>query len=662
VAGVSVHTLDQLLILLLASVLVVALARRLGLPAILGYLIVGILLGPSAIDVLPNGPQTRAIADVGVVFLLFTLGLAFSYPRMVATRREVFGLGFAQTALIGGVTAAGLHLLGVSWPAAAVLGGAVAMCSTAIVLQQLGDQDEINRTHGRIAFSVLLFQDLAFVPLLSVATVLAQGTQRTAGPLLLRLVALGVLALAAVLIIGRFVLRPLLHVIAHGRTRELFTLAALLVALTAAWITQRLGLSMALGAFLGGMLLAESEYRHQTEAAIRPFRELLLGLFFISVGALLDLQVLFRSLPLIVGLVLLLLVGKMLLSAVVLRLLGIARFKAMRTGTVLSGGGEFGIALLAILSPSTLVAPRLTQLLLTAVTVSMIVSPLVIRYNKRIARMLLHERGPPATQVAPDFSGASELARREHVILCGFGRVAHHLARVLESQGFEYLAIDIDPAHVRAARAAGEPVFWGDCADEELWHQLGLQKASVVIITFADPSVAVGIVRLVRRLRAEVPVLVRTQDDSRLEELTRAGATEVVPETFEAGLTLVLQALTLLRLPPAQVLQIADRLRRLRYVTLPDSSGSFPALDALADDAESQIRSVVLPPGAWAVGRRLAQVRARGAAAITVTAIRRHGIVGREPADETELQEGDVVVISGSPGAVEHAEALLLAG
>jgi CPA2 family monovalent cation:H+ antiporter-2 len=657
---VSIHTFDQLLILLLASVLVVALARRLGLPAILGYLTVGILLGPSAIDVLPNGPQTRAIADVGVVFLLFTLGLAFSYPRMVAMRREVFGLGSAQTVLIGGVAASVLRLIGIGWPAAAVLGGAVAMCSTAIVLQQLGDQDEINRTHGRLAFSVLLFQDLAFVPLLSLATVLAQGRQGTA-PLLLRLVGLGVLALAAVLIIGRFVLRPLLHVIAHRRMRELFTLAALLVALSAAWITQRLGLSMALGAFLGGMLLAESEYRHQTEAAIRPFRELLLGLFFISVGALLDLRVLFRSLPLIVGLVLLLLVGKMLLSALILRLLGIARFKALRTGAVLSGGGEFGVALLAILAPSALVAPRLTQLLLTAVTLSMIVSPLVIRYNRSIARVLLQERGPPATQVARDFSGARELALREHVILCGFGRVAHHLARVLSSQGFEYLGIDVDPAHVRSARAAGEPVIWGDCTDEELWHQLGLQKASVVIVTPADPNVAVGIVRLVRRLRAEVPVLVRTQDDSRLEELTRAGATEVVPETFEAGLTLVLQALTLLRLPPAQVLQIADRLRRLRYVTLPDSSGSFPALDALADDADSQIRSVVLPPGAWAVGRRLAQIRSRGAA-ITVTAIRRHGIVGREPADETELQEGDVVVISGSLGDVEHAEAVLLAG
>jgi monovalent cation:H+ antiporter-2, CPA2 family len=408
------------------------------------------------------------------------------------------------------------------------------------------------------------------------------------------------------------------------------------------------------------MMLAESEYRHQIDAAIRPFRELLLGLFFISVGALLDLRVLFTNLGLIVGLVLLLLCAKTVLSTLVLLVFRIDRFKAVRTGAVLSGGGEFGVALLAILAQSSaLGAPRLIQLLLTAVTLSMILSPLVIRYNKRIARAVLRERGPPLVSAPRDLARARELAEREHVILCGFGRVGHHLGRVLESQGFEYLAVDIDPNIVRAARAAGEPVIWGDSADEGLWHNLGLSRVSVVIITFANPALALAIVRTVRRLRAEVPVLVRTQDDSRLEELTRAGATEVVPETFEAGLTLVLQALTLLRVAPAQVLQIADNLRRQRYVTLPDSSGSYARLAQPVADARS--RSVVLPPGAWGVGRRLEQLRARGAA-VTVTAIRRHGIVGRDPADDTELQEGDVVVLSGTAADLEHAEAVLLAG
>jgi CPA2 family monovalent cation:H+ antiporter-2 len=660
---VPVHSLDQLLILLLASVLIVALARRVGLPTILGYLLVGIVLGPGALNALSSGPETRAIAETGVVFLLFTLGLAFSYPRMVAMRREVFGVGSAQTAAICAVAALLLNRSGIGWSSAIVVGGAIAMCSTAIVLQQLGDQDEINRTHGRLAFAVLLFQDLAFVPLLALATVLAQGMQASGGVLLLRLVALGLVALAAVLLIGRFVVRPLLHLIAHSRLRELFTLAALLVALTSAWITQRLGLSMALGAFLAGMMLAETQYRHQIDAAIRPFRELLLGLFFISVGALLDLRVLFAHLGLIIGLVVLLLSAKMLLSTAILMVFAVPPFKAMRTGAVLAGGGEFGVALLAILAQGNgLVAPREMQLLLTSVTLSMIASPLIIRYNKRIARFLLREHGPPGPPAPRDFAGASELARREHVVLCGFGRVGRHLARVLESQGFEYLGVDLDPNKVREARSAGDPVIWGDSADDELWHHLGLPKASVVIVTFANPNVAVGIVRTVRRLRADVPILVRTQDDSRLEELSRAGATEIVPETFETGLTLVLQALTLLRLPPAQVMQIADALRRQRYVTLPDSTGTSLRLsEGRGEESEPQIRSVVLPPGAWAVGRRLEQVCAQGAP-IAVTAIRRHGIVGRAPAGDTELQEGDVVIMFGNPSDLEQAEAVLLAG
>src|SRR6202167_2727433 len=263
------------------------------MPAILGYLVVGIVLGPFAFSVLPNGTQTHTMAEIGVVFLLFTLGLEFSFPRMVAMRREVFGLGSAQTLVVGGAGAIAVHTLAaVAWPSAVVVGGALSMCSTAIVLKQLGDQDELNRTHGRLSFAVLLFQDLAFVPLLSLASVLAAGGSGFSPGAVWRLVLLGMFALVAVLAIGRWVLRPLLYVIAHSRVREVFTLAALLVVLSSAWITQRLGLSMALGAFLAGMMFAETEYRHQIEAVIRPFRELLLGLFFISVGMLLDLHLL----------------------------------------------------------------------------------------------------------------------------------------------------------------------------------------------------------------------------------------------------------------------------------------------------------------------------------------------------------------------------------
>ena len=656
-----VQSLSQVLILLLATVLVLALARRIGMPAILGYLIVGIVLGPFAFAVLPNSAQTQAIAQIGVVFLLFTLGLEFSFPRMVAMRREVFGLGSAQTLVVGAAGALATHAIGVAWPNSIVVGGALAMCSTAIVLQQLGDQDELNRTHGRLSFAVLLFQDLAFVPLLALATVQTQAPSASGAALLLRLVALGLLALVAVLAIGRWLLRPLLYEIAHSRLRELFTLTALLIVLTAAWVTQALGLSMALGAFLAGMLLAETEYRHQIDAVIRPFRELLLGLFFVTVGMLLDLKALFGDFPRIVALLLLLIVAKAVLSALTTRVFGFDRFKSLRTGLVLAGGGEFGVALLTLLARGPdLIPARPTQLLLAVVVLGMIVSPVIIRYNKRIARLVLRELGPPTTAIEREQAATTELARREHVIVCGFGRVGGHLAHVLDSQGFEYLAIDLDPANVRSARQAGVPVVWGDCADEELLRNLGLDLATVVIITFADPAVALHAIRAVRRLRADVPVLVRTQDDSRLAELSAAGATEVVPETFEASLTLVSQALTLLQLPAPQVGRVVDTLRRQRYATLRTRSGAA-RLDQDAEETADQLRSVVLPPGGWAVGRRLEEIRARGAE-VAFTAIRRQGITGREPAGDTELREGDVVVIYGMPEALEHAEAVLLAG
>ena len=655
--------LTQVLMLLLASVVVVAIARRQGLPPTLGYLVVGLLLGPLAFGMLPGGTLTQELANIGVVFLLFTLGLDFLWARMIAMRREVFGLGAAQMLAVGLVAAGLLHLAGVGWATAAVLGGAIAMSSTAIVLQQLTDQSELNRTHGRLAFAVLLFQDLAFVPLLALATALAHGGSSFSSASLARLVVEGLLALILVLAIGRWLLRPLFYEIAHSRLRELFTLTVLLVVLSCAWITQKVGLSMALGAFLAGMMLAETEYRHQVESAVRPFRELLLGLFFISVGMLLDLRLLYHKFFLVFALLSLLLLLKSALVALVTRIFVDSNFKAVRTSVVLAGGGEFGVALVTMLVPNhAVLGPELSQPLLAAMVLSMVLSPLLIRYNRRVARALLGERGPPTSALEREAAAEQALARREHVVLCGFGRVGQNIARVLESLGFEYLALDLDPARIRLARQAGDPVIYGDSADEELLQRAGVDTASAVIITFADPAVSVGIVRSVRRLRADVPVLVRTQDDVGLEELTAAGATDVVPETLEASLMLVVQVLLLLKLPASRVMRTVGDIRASRYATLRSVFRHDGA--QVVDETHSfrdELRSIVLPPGAWAVGRRLDAVRARGAA-VTFTAVRRHGITGRQPAGDTELREGDIVLIHGTPEALEHAEAVLLAG
>ncbi len=656
--------LTQVLVLLLASVLVVAVARRLGLPPILGYLAVGLFVGPHALGFMDDSSQTRLLAEIGVVFLLFTLGLEFSWPRMVAMRREVFGLGLVQMSFTTAAFSSIGMLLGLSWLVALVVGGALSMASTAIVIRQLTEQAEINRTHGRLALSILLFQDLAFVLLLAMATLIVDGpTAQNSGAMgILRTLGSGLIALLVVLFIGRVLLRPLFVEIARSRLKELFTLTVLLVVLASAWVTQRAGLSLALGGFLSGMLLAETEYRHQIEAVVRPFRELLLGLFFISLGMLLDVNLLAQHFLLVSATVLGLVVVKVAAAALAVRLFVPVNFKALRTGLVLGAGGEFGVALMTLLLQSSSLPATILQPLLLALVVTMLISPFGIRYNKTVARFLLRERGPPQRAIEREDAATSEVARREHVVLCGYGRVGQNIARVLESQGFEYIAVDLDLARVRPARNAGFPVIYGDSTDEDVLVACGIDTASAVVISFANPQISIGIVRAVRQHRADVPILVRTADDAGLEGLVKAGATEVVPETFEASLMLVSQVLMLLNVPVTRVVRTVGEIRRARYSTLrsivPADAGDA---GGVPEEPGEGIASIVVPPRAWAVGRPLAELRARGAE-VAFTALRRNGITGREPADSTVLNEGDLIVVYGMPDAVEHAEAIVLTG
>ena len=653
--------LTQVLILLASSVLLVTLARRVGLPTTLPYLVVGVILGPHALNIVSDSGTTRQLADLGVAFLLFTLGLEFSLPRMLAMRREVFGLGAAQVGATAGLFALIGRSMGLPWLVAVIVGGAVSMSSTAILLAQLTERSELNRTHGRLAFAMLLFQDLAFVPFLALASALAVGHgQFELGGSLLAVVG-GIVSIVAVLATGRWLLRPLFHEIAHSRLRELFTLAVLLVVLASAWATTVAGLSLALGAFLSGMMLAETEYRHQIESVIRPFRDILLGLFFISVGMLLDMRLLADEIEIVSATLVMLIALKAAIAALVTRPFTTTRFKALRTGIVISIGGEFGVALCTIGLESNLLPGRIGEPLLVSIVLSMVLSPFILNNNRAIARFLLRERGPP-TPSQREEAATIEIARREHVILCGFGRVGQNVARVLESQGFEYIALDLDPARIRAARQAGDPVLFGDSSDESLLMKVGLETASAVVISFSDPATSVGILRSIRRLRPDVPVLVRTADDVRIKELQDAGATDVVPETFEASLMLVSHVLMLLHVPVTKVVRAVNDIRSNRYAVLRNivRRGDARPLDETHEHRE-EIKSVVVPPGAWAVGRTLSDVRSRGVE-VVFTGIRRLGILGREPAVDTVLRDGDIVVIYGQPEELERAESVLLAG
>jgi CPA2 family monovalent cation:H+ antiporter-2 len=479
----------------------------------------------------------------------------------------------------------------------------------------------------------------------------------------LRTVLEGGVALLVVLAVGRWLIRPLFHEIAHARTPELFLLAVLLISLGSAFVTESVGLSFALGAFLAGVMLAETEYRLQVEAVIRPFRDVLLGIFFISIGMLFDIDLLARQSLLVTLLLLALLVGKTLIVTLLgYRFAGRSVFKALRTGLVVSLGGEFGFALLTILLRDRLIEPEFVQPLLTAITISMMISPLIIRHNKTIARWILRERRPEETALQREAASTRAVASRDHVLICGFGRVGQNIARVLEQLGFEYIAIDLDPGRVQAARVAGDPVVYGDAGNPEVLGLVGLDRSSVVVISFADTGLALHSLDAIRKERPNVPVLVRTQDDSHLAELQKAGASSVVPETFEAALMLVWHVLLLLQVPVSRVMKIIGDIRGNRYNLLRtiyrlEDNELVPETEAMRE----QLYTLVLPPGAWAVGRTIAQVKEQGAE-VTVSAIRRAGIVGREPTPDTVLEEGDVLVLFGTPEALEHGEAVLLAG
>ena len=653
----------QILILLTASVCVVAGVRKLKLPAILGYLAVGMLLGPHALALAADNETTRLLADFGVVFLVFTLGLEFSLPRLVAMRWEVLGVGGAQVFVTTGIVAAGAILAFDVAPAVAVvIGGAIAMSSTAIIIAQLTEQSENNRTHGRLAVAICLFQDLSFPLFLALVSSLSGGGQSTGAVNVASAIGIAVFALLLVLAAGRWLLRPLFLIIASVRSAELFSLAVLLAVLASAWATHAVGLSLALGAFLAGMMLAETEFRHQVEATIRSYRDVLLGLFFITVGMLLDVGLLLRHFPLVAAL----LAGMLLLKAAVVTVAAKPAtrswFKSLRAGVVVSQGGEFGFALLILLLRRELSDPAVVQPLLAAIVLSMVLSPILIRHNRRITRALLSESGPPGSAAMRDTEATLAVAERDHVVICGFGRVGQNIARVLEQTGFEYIALDLDAHRIRAGRQAGDPIIYGDAGEAKVLENVGVARASCVVITFANPEVALRILRAVRDLSGDVPILVRTQDDTKLEQLQSAGATEVVPETFEASLMLLSHLLLLLKLPVPRVIRTVNDIRSHRYSMLRQY---FPDADAEhLDDTHAfreELHSVILPPHAWAVGRSIAELTAQGSRA-AVSAVRRDGIVGRDPGEDTRFKEGDVVVMCGTPEAVEHAETLLLMG
>jgi len=655
------NILYTVLALLAMSIATVVMLKRFSLPPILAYLFVGIAVGPHAIGLVENEESVHLLAEVGVVFLLFSIGLEFSISQLLTMKKAVLGLGGTQVLL---TTVAGMgvaHSMGISWEGSIVVGGAIALSSTAIVAKQLTEQLEMQSRHGRLALGTLLFQDLAVVPFLVVIPILAGGESDMTADLLFALTK----AIAAFIImdaLGRWVLRPVFHTVASTHSSELFTLTVIFVALMAGAITHLLGMSAAMGAFLAGIMLGESEYRHQIEIDVRPFRDVFMALFFITIGIQLDVAMLPVIWPQALLLLATLVIGKGLLVLFISRIMGYENAVATRTALVLAHGGEFGFALLALALNRELLSAAESQAILAAIIVSMIIAPILIRENGRIAKRLyavtyLKQRQLRAKNI---FHASRELD--DHVIIIGYGRIGQNLASFLRDEAIEYVGLDLDPLIVREAYETGERVYYSDATHVSMLRAAGIKRARALVITIPDSRTAIRIIEVARSRNPEIPILVRTQDDLHLEDLEYAGASRVVPEQLESSMMMATHMLEMLDIPDDEIQQLVEKTRTDHYHNLRSYFHGEQA-ETVEDIAPDHYRrhTVVLTAGSQAIGKTIDEL-GLCKTGVNILSVRRGQIRGDKPVLDMKLIEADAVLLEGGTEELEHAERVILRG
>ena len=554
----SDYMLD-VLVFLIAAVVIVPTFHRLKSSPILGYLAAGILIGPHAFALIGDTKAAHGLAELGVVFLLFMIGLELSVSRLRALGSKVFGLGTLQVLITALIIGAIVQFIGLGFNAAVIIGGGLALSSTAFVLQLLNERGERATRFGLATFSILLLQDIAVVPLLILVDLM--GAQSSSFLQVFGLAALkGIAAIGAVIIFGRYLLRPLYRTIASMRSVELFVATTLLVVLGMGWLMTQAGLSMELGALLAGLLLAETEYRHQIEADIRPFRGIFLGLFFMTIGMAIDIGFIVDNFGLILLVVSSLMIGKTLITALICRFFGMASSTSIRVGFALSQGGEFGFVLFGAALVLGLIPAELGQILMAVITLSMIATPLMFGVGKLLANLLRKRAEPAQDSIKDDMQDINN-----HVLIAGFGRVGQTVAKVLSDAGLDYVALDLDQKRVAKCREMGMSVYYGDADKIHVLEAAGAGKAVMAVITLDKPKITRRAVAALRGAYPDLPILVRARDRKHTRDLELIGATAVVSEAAESSLQLGSLALKSIDISDDDILSIIQEYREDDY-------------------------------------------------------------------------------------------------
>ncbi|MBN25367.1 MAG: potassium transporter [Alteromonadaceae bacterium] len=651
---------SNIVILMAVAVASVWLFKRINLPPILAYLYCGILAGPDLLALFEHPEDMQTFAELGVVFLLFSLGLEFSLPKMIAMRQMVFGVGLGQMLLTTLAFMGISMLLGVGLPAAIIVGSIVALSSTAIVIKQTNDMGILNTSRAQMAVSILLFQDLAVVPLLIVVPLLAIDGGQSLGVAISLSIVKGVVVVFILMSVGKWILPRVFTEVAQTRTDELFVLTTILVALMAAGLTYSFGLSMALGAFLAGMMLGESQYKYQLEADIRPFRDILMGLFFITIGMRLNLTDLLAQWHW----ALLGLGGMLLIKVIIIRLagglFGVPKEDAWAAGFKLCQMGEFSFVIAALAVDHNILSTQVGSLILSIGILSMAMTPWLVTRSSDFAKRIVNAPAP-ALEASETLASQHE-QMHDHVIIMGFGRVGQSVSRLLKSEAIPYLVIDADPVRVHESQSAGQPVYFGDVRQKDILRAVGIERAKLVLITFDEHNKAMAVIQLISSLYPDLPIVVRTRKDYRMSELYSAGASQVVPEILEGSLMLVSQVLHLSGIPMSRILKRVRKERKGHYGNM---HGFFPGetteLSYEKQDKLEFMHAVVIANNAFAVGKSLTELNITRSG-VKVKGLRRDNIELESPPSDTVLSIGDVLVISGKPRRVERAERFLLEG
>lgn len=657
--------LGDLLVIFTVSIAVVFVFHQLRLPPIAGFLVAGALIGPHGLNLVSDTSQVQTLAEIGVVLLLFTIGIEFSLVQLVSLRSILLVAAPLQLGVMLALSWAGAAVAGLPWEQGVFWGFLLSLSSTAIVLKALADRGDSDSLHGRATIGILIFQDLAVVPMMLLTPILASPAD---GAALGIAMTLGKSLIVVGLVMGAawYVVPKLLEHIVRSRSRELFLLTVIVLCLGIAWLTSLGGLSLALGAFIAGLIISESEYSHQAMAEVLPFRDSFNSLFFVSIGILMDVKILLEHPLVVIGLLLVVLVMKFLTGASAVLAVGAPPRAAVMAGIALAQVGEFSFILAQEGQDTGLLNGELYQTFLAVSVLSMIVTPLLMQWSPHLARRVealqrVHGWFPGKTSAQGLKAEGRHLKIQDHVIIVGYGLNGRNLARVLSETEIPYVALDLDGDTVRRESRHGLPIFYGDATNPNVLRHVKVEDAKVLVVAISDPFMARRAVQVARGLNPKIHIVVRTRYLRELEELHQLGADDVVPEEFETSIEIFALVLRTYNLPQEFVVRKAEQIRKEGYALLRRSE--MPELahhlrGGTLTDVE--VETCRIEEDSPAVGKSLAELSIRPRTGASVIAWTRSGVTRSNPSEKTRLIAGDIVVLLGSREEIRRAMGLLV--